>query len=76
MQALPAADSLLQTVPSLTWHARALQGVLFRDLKPENVLLVDGVAKLADFGAAIDMRSERPMSRLVSPCPCLLRTCA
>lgn len=43
------------------------QGILFRDLKPENVLLAAGSAKLTDFGAAIDLRSERAVSRLVSP---------
>ena len=41
------------------------QGILFRDLKPENVLLAAGTAKLTDFGAAIDLRSERAVSRLV-----------
>ena len=43
------------------------QGILFRDLKPENVLLAAGSAKLTDFGAAIDLRSERAVSRLVGP---------
>ncbi|EIE26639.1 Pkinase-domain-containing protein [Coccomyxa subellipsoidea C-169] len=40
------------------------QGIVFRDLKPENLLVVSGAVKLADFGTAIDVRLERPLSRL------------
>ncbi len=43
-----------------------MQGIVYRDLKPENLLLAAGMVKLADFGTAIDMRHERPISRLVS----------
>lgn len=42
-----------------------MQGIVFRDLKPENLLVVSGAVKLADFGTAIDVRLERPLSRLV-----------
>ncbi|CAL8466954.1 g6490 [Coccomyxa elongata] len=40
------------------------QGIVFRDLKPENLLLACGRVKLADFGTAIDLHQERPLSRL------------
>ena len=43
-----------------------MQGILHRDLKPENLLLAGGVLKVADFGTAINVRSERAVSRVVS----------
>ena len=45
-----------------------MQGILHRDLKPENLLLAGGILKLADFGTAINTRTERAISRVVSDC--------
>ena len=42
------------------------QGILHRDLKPENLLLAGGILKVADFGTAINVRTERAVSRVVS----------
>ncbi|CAG9463426.1 unnamed protein product [Pedinophyceae sp. YPF-701] len=43
-------------------HSR---GIIHRDLKPENVLFgTDGNFKLADWGYAMDLAAERPVTRL------------
>jgi serine/threonine protein kinase len=42
-------------------HSR---GIMHRDIKPENILFTKSmVLKLGDFGLAIDMREERPVTR-------------
>lgn len=42
-----------------------MQGFLWRDCKPENILLAErrGAIKLADFGLSIDATEERPVTR-------------
>ena len=45
------------------WHP---QGFIWRDCKPENILLTSkarGAVKLADFGLSIDATEERPVTR-------------
>ena len=39
------------------------KGFIHRDLKPDNILIVKGVAKLADFGISREIRnSRRPLT--------------
>lgn len=41
------------------------QSVIHRDIKPENIVFMrNGALKLADLGSAINIRDERPVSRL------------
>jgi serine/threonine protein kinase len=42
------------------------QGYFHRDMKPENVLIKNGVLKLADFGLAREVRSRPPYTQYVS----------
>ena len=41
-------------------------GFFHRDLKPDNVLMASGIAKIADFGLAREIRSQGPYTDYVS----------
>ena len=55
---LPIADALriAREVADALQHAHA-QGVIHRDIKPDNILLQDGHALVADFGIALAVQS-------------------
>ncbi|CAI7830457.1 unnamed protein product, partial [Closterium sp. NIES-53] len=40
------------------------KGIVHRDIKPENIFMSKSIAKLGDFGLAINQRLEPPMSQL------------
>ncbi len=49
-------ELLIQSLQALSYLHR--RGVLHRDLKPGNILVVDGIAKLLDFGLSLDTESD------------------
>ncbi|GAX77003.1 hypothetical protein CEUSTIGMA_g4450.t1 [Chlamydomonas eustigma] len=44
-------------------HNLHTRGIMHRDIKTENIVFKNGVMKLADFGLAINMREESPVTR-------------
>jgi tetratricopeptide (TPR) repeat protein/energy-coupling factor transporter ATP-binding protein EcfA2 len=55
---------LLQILQALTYLHR--RGILHLDLKPANLLVAEGVAKVVDFGLAITRQYEPPESDMVA----------
>ncbi|KEG11112.1 putative protein kinase [Trypanosoma grayi] len=40
------------------------QGIVHRDIKPGNILFVNGVAKIGDFGSAAEERTAKPLTNM------------
>jgi hypothetical protein len=60
----PAECSLNKEGPNPANQCPASQGILHRDLEPENILFTRNMTfKLCDFGLAIDLRDERAVTR-------------
>jgi aurora kinase, other len=58
------ATTVLPGVLAAITHAHSL-GILHRDIKSENILIAsDGTIKLADFGLAINLSKDQPVSRV------------
>lgn len=58
------ATTVLPGVLAAIVHAHSL-GILHRDIKSENILISsDGTIKLADFGLAINLSKDQPVSRV------------
>ena len=78
---LQAAFCLITTVSFLNrWRAKIAaalfhlhrHGVLYRDLKPENVMLrMDGHVALTDFGLAMDREEEEGQGEIAGTLPCV-----
>ncbi|CAI7900493.1 unnamed protein product [Closterium sp. NIES-54] len=66
VEELSLTENFLQVLLPLLQALQLLhgKGIVHRDIKPENIFMSKSIAKLGDFGLAINQQLEPPMSQL------------